>query len=364
PSPGTATAATSGPSTTASWRPRAIWRPAVSPAIATARCGTTTTPPSMYGPSASTPRRWPTIPRRSAPTTAGRCTTTRAPVTWCCRSAITPRRRSRSRSTWRATRRRWRSGASFRPATRRKDPPERPAGETPGKTRTRPAGSRGGSSKSGAKGTRTPDPHTASVVRYQLRQSPKPLPIEVTPHHRRVQHRWSGHLAAGLRTERPGLGVLGGPARPGLGRQHPAHRGHREDRPTDDKRPTERCVFRDLADDQRSDDRTEVGHHLERRDRGAAAGLVAHHIGDRGLLRGDEDAGGRARDVGGDEEQRQRVGEADQGGRHRGHDQAGDDELAPAQPVGQMTAGDHHRDVADRERRERHPGGAGAVAQR
>ena len=25
----------------------------------------------------------------------------------------------------------------------------------------------------GAKGTRTPDPHTASVVRYQLRHSPK-----------------------------------------------------------------------------------------------------------------------------------------------------------------------------------------------
>jgi hypothetical protein len=27
----------------------------------------------------------------------------------------------------------------------------------------------------GAKGTRTPDPHTASVVRYQLRHSPKKL---------------------------------------------------------------------------------------------------------------------------------------------------------------------------------------------
>ena len=27
----------------------------------------------------------------------------------------------------------------------------------------------------GAEGTRTPDPHTASVVRYQLRHSPLPL---------------------------------------------------------------------------------------------------------------------------------------------------------------------------------------------
>ena len=34
------------------------------------------------------------------------------------------------------------------------------------------------SSKGGAKGTRTPDPHTASVVRYQLRHSPK-LPGQV-----------------------------------------------------------------------------------------------------------------------------------------------------------------------------------------
>ena len=31
----------------------------------------------------------------------------------------------------------------------------------------------GGFSKSGAKGIRTPDPHTASVVRYQLRYSPE-----------------------------------------------------------------------------------------------------------------------------------------------------------------------------------------------
>jgi hypothetical protein len=30
--------------------------------------------------------------------------------------------------------------------------------------------------KGGAEGTRTPDPHTASVVRYQLRHSPLPRP--------------------------------------------------------------------------------------------------------------------------------------------------------------------------------------------
>ncbi len=34
---------------------------------------------------------------------------------------------------------------------------------------------------SGAEGTRTPDPHTASVVRYQLRHSPK-LPEKVIKH--------------------------------------------------------------------------------------------------------------------------------------------------------------------------------------
>src|SRR6201991_4295820 len=34
----------------------------------------------------------------------------------------------------------------------------------------------------GAKGTRTPDPHTASVVRYQLRHSPMSCPSKL--HHR------------------------------------------------------------------------------------------------------------------------------------------------------------------------------------
>ena len=31
--------------------------------------------------------------------------------------------------------------------------------------------------KGGAEGTRTPDPHTASVVRYQLRHGPKAHPV-------------------------------------------------------------------------------------------------------------------------------------------------------------------------------------------
>ncbi len=36
----------------------------------------------------------------------------------------------------------------------------------------------------GAEGTRTPDPHTASVVRYQLRHSPVPGPGRVPPSRR------------------------------------------------------------------------------------------------------------------------------------------------------------------------------------
>src|SRR3954464_13213901 len=39
---------------------------------------------------------------------------------------------------------------------------------------SRPPAGRAASSKGGAEGTRTPDPHTASVVRYQLRHSPLP----------------------------------------------------------------------------------------------------------------------------------------------------------------------------------------------
>jgi hypothetical protein len=37
----------------------------------------------------------------------------------------------------------------------------------------------------GAEGTRTPDPHTASVVRYQLRHGPKAR----SPGHRAIVHR-------------------------------------------------------------------------------------------------------------------------------------------------------------------------------
>src|SRR4051794_30372586 len=39
---------------------------------------------------------------------------------------------------------------------------------------SRPPAGRAALSKGGAEGTRTPDPHTASVVRYQLRHSPLP----------------------------------------------------------------------------------------------------------------------------------------------------------------------------------------------
>jgi integrase len=41
----------------------------------------------------------------------------------------------------------------------------------------------------GAKGIRTPDPHTASVVRYQLRHSPEDVPVEVTPRPASLQSR-------------------------------------------------------------------------------------------------------------------------------------------------------------------------------
>ena len=35
--------------------------------------------------------------------------------------------------------------------------------------------------KGGAEGTRTPDPHTASVVRYQLRHGPQLVPVSRAP---------------------------------------------------------------------------------------------------------------------------------------------------------------------------------------
>ena len=45
-------------------------------------------------------------------------------------------------------------------------------GQSQQNQRTRSGRSQSGFLKSGAKGIRTPDPHTASVVRYQLRHSP------------------------------------------------------------------------------------------------------------------------------------------------------------------------------------------------
>jgi hypothetical protein len=48
---------------------------------------------------------------------------------------------------------------------------------------------------SGAKGTRTPDPHTASVVRYQLRHSPKKLcPSKL--HHRHPAFKVAGQAGS------------------------------------------------------------------------------------------------------------------------------------------------------------------------
>src|SRR4029077_2089165 len=49
-------------------------------------------------------------------------------------------------------------------------------------------------SSGGAQGTRTPDPHTASVVRYQLRHSPKKLcPSKL--HHCQVAFKVAGQAA-------------------------------------------------------------------------------------------------------------------------------------------------------------------------
>jgi hypothetical protein len=48
---------------------------------------------------------------------------------------------------------------------------------------------------SGAKGTRTPDPHTASVVRYQLRHSPKKLCCSKL-HHQQQRFKVAGHATS------------------------------------------------------------------------------------------------------------------------------------------------------------------------
>ena len=78
-------------------------------------------------------------------------------------------------------------------------PPGDEMTRTPGPTRPRrPGGPRAG----GAEGTRTPDPHTASVVRYQLRHSPELLhaPAHAVArtklHHRSQQQQitWCGRF--------------------------------------------------------------------------------------------------------------------------------------------------------------------------
>ncbi len=75
----------------------------------------------------------------------------------------------------------------------RDDPGRSPEGERPGH-------------RGGAEGTRTPDPHTASVVRYQLRHSPEPVRIG----------------ASG-----PGATVQGRGSPPAHGWRHPEGRRHR-----------------------------------------------------------------------------------------------------------------------------------------
>ena len=80
--------------------------------------------------------------------------------------------------------------------------------------------------KGGAEGTRTPDPHTASVVRYQLRHSPMVRRVMV---HGRTGRPWMGGLAdvrSGGRDDvdgRAGGASAGAAARAG----RPAHRGGR-----------------------------------------------------------------------------------------------------------------------------------------
>src|ERR1700712_5324881 len=92
----------------------------------------------------------------------------------------------------------------------------------------------------GAKGIRTPDPHTASVVRYQLRHSPSSCSSTLHQPVLAVQNRTSRHLSTGLRTERPGGCVLGAVPGSGLGGEDPAASGHQQDRPADHERPPER----------------------------------------------------------------------------------------------------------------------------
>src|ERR1700682_3707287 len=77
---------------------------------------------------------------------------------------------------------------------------------------------------SGAKGIRTPDPHTASVVRYQLRHSPVKL-CQSKLHHLQQPFKVSGHgtspPASGPRA-RAGVGCVGGRPRVSGASVHPS----------------------------------------------------------------------------------------------------------------------------------------------
>src|SRR4029079_4612887 len=75
----------------------------------------------------------------------------------------------------------------------------------------------------GAKGTRTPDPHTASVVRYQLRHSPVLLcPSKL--HHLQEAFKTTGHGSsppASGPNARIGVGRTGGRPRVSGANTHP-----------------------------------------------------------------------------------------------------------------------------------------------
>jgi hypothetical protein len=93
-------------------------------------------------------------------------------------------------------------------------------------------------SNGGAKGTRTPDPHTASVMRYQLRHSPKCSP---KVHHRPGCHKnsWSRQLSGDFRAHHLRGRVLNSRLAPRLWRENPENRRYQQDQPTEPKCPAE-----------------------------------------------------------------------------------------------------------------------------
>ena len=73
---------------------------------------------------------------------------------------------------------------------------------------------------SGAEGTRTPDPHTASVVRYQLRHSPKPTRLR-QEQHPAERAETQVYTAAEATPKQPTKPLPKQPPRPDTPRQHP-----------------------------------------------------------------------------------------------------------------------------------------------